>query len=347
MLWLTNKHRSHAQPASEINASRRDWSPALHRCWITSVVGLWLLALVDWTICDRIPFLAVCFYATPPFVVSALAFLAVWIKPTWTTLTSRFERALTPAALLLCGVSLLQGFVVDFRPGSAVTPAPQSLRVVYWNIARGKFAGWSQLADRIREFDADIVAIAEATDDEVQSQDFWKPRFSGYSSLTLGDGLVVLVKGTVLEKPCDVQVKDGTIRHLSLKIGGTPLELILADLPSHPLVSRGPILGSLFQLMESLRDRPTLVVGDFNTPPTSVWFQPWRKDWRHAWEVAGHGYRPTWPLPVPVLALDHVWGNDLLTFHDCAGGWSRASDHRPLIVEFTLNTDRSPKTDSP
>lgn len=345
MLWRIRKHSSQELPGATVTRSRPDWDLPLHRCWVASVVVLWLVALLDWTIRDRIPFLAVCFYATPPFVLSALAFLAAWIKPARAIPGSRFDKRLTRSAFLLCAVSLLHGFLVDFRSGAALASNSGGLRLVYWNIARGKYASWQTLAKQARMLDADIVAIAEATDDEVQSRDFWETHFSGYSVLPLGEGLVVLTKGSVTEVPCDVPVKDGTIRHLLLTAGNTPLDLILADLPSHPLVNRRPILNSLFQLMESLRDRPTLVVGDFNTPPTSVWFQPWRKDWRHAWEVAGHGYRPTWPLPMPVLALDHVWGNTLLTFHDCAGGWSRASDHRPLIVEFTLDTDGSPSTD--
>ncbi len=345
MLWLNRKHRSQEAPGPGIRAARSDWDLPLYRGWVASVAALWLVALMDWTIRDRIPLLAVCFYATPPFVLSALAFLVAFVKPARGTANPRLVRGLTRSALLLCGVSLLHGYLVDFRSGPAFAATPTAKRLVYWNIARGKFASWQTLAKQARLLDADIVAIAEATDDEVQSRDFWETHFTGYAVLPLGDGLVVLAKGTATEIPCDVQVKDGTIRHLLLNVGDTPLDLILADLPSHPLVSRGPILNRLFQLMESRRDHATLVVGDFNTPPASVWFQPWRKDWRHAWEVAGHGYRPTWPLPVPVLALDHVWGNTLLTFHDCAGGWSRASDHRPLIVEFTLNTNGSPKTD--
>lgn len=346
MLWLIRKRRSQNDPIPAVAPSSHGWGPFADRCRTAGIVALWLVALLDWTIRDRIPFLAACFYATPPLVLSGLAFLAVLIKPTRVIPGSRFAWTVTPAALLLCGISLLHWYLVDFRAGSSPSPVPQAMRLVYWNIARGKFATWQQLADRIHQFDADIVAIAEATEDEVQTRDFWEPIFPGYSVLPLGDGLVVLVKGAVSPRPCDVLVKDGTIRHLALEVGGDPLDLILADLPSHPLVFRGPILDRLFQLMESLRDRPTLVVGDFNTPPTSVWFQSWRKDWRHAWEVVGHGYRPTWPLPAPVLALDHVWGNKLVTFHDCVGGWSRASDHRPLIVEFTVNTKKSPKPDS-
>lgn len=345
MLWRNRKHCSQESPGATVTRSRPDWDRPLYRCWAASVVALWLVACLDWTIRDRIPFLAVCFYATPPFVLSALAFLVAFLKPGQRFGNPRLVMRLTWSAWVLCAVSLLHGWLVDFRSGPALASNSGGLRLVYWNIARGNYAGWQTLAKQARMLDADIVAIAEATDDEVQSRDFWETHFSGYSVLPLGEGLVVLTKGTATEVPCDVQVKDGTIRHLLLNVGNTSLDLILADLPSHPLVSRGPILNRLFQLMQSHRDCPTLVVGDFNTPPTSVWFKPWRKDWRHAWEVAGHGYRPTWPLPVPVLALDHVWGNDQLTFHDCAGGWSRASDHRPLIVEFTLTTYGSPKTD--
>lgn len=345
MLWLNRTQRSREAPIPGAKGPPIDWDLPLYRGWVASVLALWLVALMDWTIRDRIPLLAVCFYATPPFVLGALAFLAAFVKPARCMANPRLARRLTRSAFLLCAVSFLQGFYVDFRSGAAFAAVPDAKRLVYWNIARGKFASWQNLAKQTRLLDADIVAIAEATDDEVQSRDFWETHFAGYVVLPLGDGLVVLAKGSVVEVPCDVQVKDGTVRQFCLKVDNTPLDLILADLPSHPLVSRGPILNRLFHLMESHQDHPTLVVGDFNTPPTSVWFQTWRKDWRHAWEVSGHGYRPTWPLPMPVLALDHVWGNARLTFHSCVCGWSRASDHRAVIVDFTMNREGSPKTD--
>ena len=156
------------------------------------------------------------------------------------------------------------------------------------------------------------------------------------SPLPLHGGMVLLVKGEATQQAAGQLAKAGRFRRVAVEVSGIHFDMILADIISDPLSPRGPPLGKLFEIMQAQGATPTLVVGDFNTPPTSVCFDGWRADWSRAWDVAGSGYQPTWPQPLPVLTLDHVWGNRGLTFHRCVCGWSSCSDHRPVIVELTL-----------
>ena len=46
------------------------------------------------------------------------------------------------------------------------------------------------------------------------------------------------------------------------------------------------------------------------------------------------GFAPTWPVPCPVLSLDHVWASRSLAVRTCEQGWSLRSDHRPVLFTF-------------
>ncbi len=82
-----------------------------------------------------------------------------------------------------------------------------------------------------------------------------------------------------------------------------------------------------------------MLLGDFNTPVDSVWLSAIRARFDNAFEVAGNGILATWPLPLPVLALDQVWVSDQLGVSCAKIGWSMLSDHRPVFTEIRFEAD--------
>ena len=51
----------------------------------------------------------------------------------------------------------------------------------------------------------------------------------------------------------------------------------------------------------------TIVLGDFNTPFESVHLKKMKKNFEHAFDKSGQGFRETWPWNLPALSLDHIW----------------------------------------
>jgi endonuclease/exonuclease/phosphatase family metal-dependent hydrolase len=89
---------------------------------------------------------------------------------------------------------------------------------------------------------------------------------------------------------------------------------------------------------------PKLVLGDFNTPGDSVWFVGLRRNYSEVLETAGSGLLATWPFPVPLLGLDHIWVSSGLVPR-CAGkrsGWR--SDHALVwsMLSFASNIAHPP-----
>ncbi len=86
-----------------------------------------------------------------------------------------------------------------------------------------------------------------------------------------------------------------------------------------------------------------IVLGDFNTRPTSPVFAPMAAVLRDARRIAGRRVgRATWPSFAPFLSIDHVLvdeGIEVLE-HRVAGGRRAvvASDHRPVVVDVALGS---------
>jgi endonuclease/exonuclease/phosphatase (EEP) superfamily protein YafD len=314
-------------------------SPGPHARWLTGVwrfcvAAIWLKVAMNLTVRDEVSFLAILYYGLPTvFLAAAAAFLA------WAGRRLSRSAYATWALRCLALAATIAWIHAEFRLGQEAAPPATSVRAVFWNIGRGHFAKWDVVAKSLGEFDADVLAIVEATSDKVQRAKYWKQRLPDYSPLPLDDGILLLVRGQATLREKGSLTDRGKFRRLEVEVRGVRFDLIMADIVSDPWLSRRPTLRKLWEQMQQQADRPTLVVGDFNTPPTSAWFDDWRDEWTRAWDSVGIGYQPTWPQPLPVLTLDHVWGNRWIRFHRCAGGWSNCSDHRPILFDFTV--DRS------
>jgi len=100
---------------------------------------------------------------------------------------------------------------------------------------------------------------------------------------------------------------------------------------------------AVFETLDSIAarnsDLPLLVVGDFNTPLDSVHVDLLRSDLTNAFESSGTGYRETWPVILPVLSLDQIWGNSGIRWHRSWCESSLRSDHRRVVAEFSIAAD--------
>jgi hypothetical protein len=112
------------------------------------------------------------------------------------------------------------------------------------------------------------------------------------------------------------------------------LTVVVADVRSQPWLSREPSLAGI--LKAAAGDPRAIVLGDFNTPPESRWFRPWREQgFTIANDGPRRGFRETWVYGLPVLTLDHIWlgpeWNALRTERSAFG-----SDH--LMVSSRIGT---------
>jgi endonuclease/exonuclease/phosphatase (EEP) superfamily protein YafD len=200
----------------------------------------------------------------------------------------------------------------------------QPIRLLFWNTCRGR-GGWENVAAEIRKHDPDVICLVEAG----------QSSFPEYKISMLGGSIVCIVRGGAGEcTPVDL-TPDSGLRILPVEVNGHSFQCAIVDIESSIFNVRKRPLERLAGALQSL-EGPVIVAGDFNTPSDSVHFAGLTEGFTSAWAERGAGYSATWPVPLPLMDLDQVWHNAGVAIRSFTLGWSSASDHRPVIVEFVV-----------
>lgn len=272
------------------------------------------------------------YYGLQPIVLCVIALIAAgaWLwRRVWTL------GCVASVVALVCGVWTSQtAWVTNIAP-----PATRDgMRVMQWNAARGAM-GWSHVADVIRRESPDIVGLNEAGVDVQKMRALWQGQLPEYRGVITSHEITLLSKLPVRHVAGGFlpSAKYGRYEHFEVLLEGGPVHVVMIDIKSHPFRSRAIPLTAIRGVLLPLRDEPVLLMGDFNTPTDATVFDELRRDYTHAFESVGNGYEATWPTPLPVLAIDHIWANRRVDIHACHIRSTWTSDHRYVVAEFTAD----------
>lgn len=313
-------------------AATADEKP-LPRRWMTRLIfaltaTFWLIGTgLRWTVRDSFQPLAMVFYALPAPVLLVLGLIAT--RCAFRLELKRLRQGLPILLILQTGLWLAGSYGFRSQP----EPPAGSLRIVFWNVCRG-YLDYERIAEDLMAQNADLIAMVEAGPDG-EMPELWQRLCPGYSVERLGSDMMVLVRDGRVER-FDPGQRGDMMRYrvCHLTIRGQPLKLIIADIKSTPWRWRGGSFQTLSDLAGQHSDAPVILCGDFNTPPDSCHADLLRTRLFNSHEVAGEGLRETWPIVLPVLTLDQVWGSDRIEWLRSRALWSAVSDHRAVTAEF-------------
>ena len=263
-----------------------------------------------------------CFYV-PSAVVAAGLTLVVGLY-------AADRRRVALAALAAAAPVLAVVGRVENRLDRAPADRPGDYRLVHWNTGgRPARPGVVEylLAER-----ADVYVLTD-TPGPAHTEHFRARLGPAYAAATFAN-LAVVGRGTVRPGDRLVDRAGFVVRAVAwTPPAGRPVALVVADLPSSVFVARDPLLRELTAVVEARR--PDLVVGDFNAPRRSRALAALPAGYAHAYETAGGGYGATWPVPVPVYALDHcLHGPRVAARAYRLGGRGGDSDHLYQAFDF-------------
>lgn len=296
--------------------------------WVLAVSGpvLAVAWIVGWLGKDRSIFTIWFYFIPAPVAAAGLVALLVALRGKgWPA-----ARWFTKAAL---GLMLLKILLVDCAWNRAATDHGATMRVVHWNAERGSRGVEKQFASLAGER-ADICVYSESPR---------KGDLRSLAQLQLGMPYLVDAAGmTLMSKyPCtpaetiELSNARGWVSRIATPQG--PLDLVIVDIISHPLIDRFvPVQELTTWLDRHGTNVPVLVLGDFNTPRDSLSFERLRRRLRHGYEVAGSGWPYTWPVPLPVFAIDHAWFSPGVTMQRYRLRSTLLSDHRRQVMEIRL-----------
>ena len=274
---------------------------------------------------DRHPLPGVIFYATPWPVLAGLAFgLACYALG-----RQRRVRALVLALVLAgSGAMWMRQSFVHAHPA----PGDVAMRLVYWNASRPKMRR-AQCVSYLQSLHADIIAVGESN---VYTDDFpaeWRDGFPGRSLLQRA-GFVLITPEPPISTEFGRLADRGDYLLARCLVKEHAVAVLLVDFETRVGSSKAAPFARLAEIIAAHRDEPLVVMGDFNTPHDSVHFDSWRRDFCEAFETGGHGFSETWPVPFPLLRIDHCWLGQRWRAVNCELGWSLLSDHRAIVADL-------------
>lgn len=305
------------------------WQRLLRLTHVTGFAMLVLGLLLQFVLKDRVFGFRLLFYAMPkPCLLVLAVTLLVW------------PQAAGRLRLLSAGAALLLGLTwagSSWRgPAQAAMPAEPvagEVRLLFWNLCRphGVHNG---LVEVVREFKPQVVACVEPGRHEMeQTCRLYEAQLPGYKAQWMPRGILWL--STVPARYRARGKLDGMGAYARFEVSGLgpSFPVVVADVHPHPFHWRK---GQLMDALAQTGGMPDAwLLGDFNTPLESVLLEPYRSQMTHALEAAGHGFKETWPLGLPLLSLDHAWIGRQWEILDAQKVWRVPdSDHAALLVRL-------------
>ncbi|ULH16174.1 endonuclease/exonuclease/phosphatase family protein [Deinococcus sp. KNUC1210] len=219
--------------------------------------------------------------------------------------------------------------------------AAPTLRLMTYNIARGA-GGAEALGAAIRAQNPDVVCLQETNTLPAETLDPLLRGLPEYRAVRSRE-VVLLSRFPVLaQQQRPLTGSRRTLLSATLEVRGQRLNVIDAHFTTVPLRggwleardARQQQLGALLSMATALPGA-LAVCGDFNTPPRGLIYAALKRTFGNAFEQAGTGFGYSFPSGFPVVRIDHVWLRGVRAVSAIVPD-SRASDHRPLVVELVL-----------
>jgi vancomycin resistance protein VanJ len=306
--------------------------------WAAAVLAL-LLWLSTTLIAERsVPTLLLTYFFLPQF----------WLPPAvLLLLVSAYRRnrwaALGSLLALAVDLSLLGWQGHGARSGQA------DFRLMTYNIARGgageRPAGQgaaAALAGTILAERPDMICLQEINGLQPELFSELTARLPGYVAVRSREVAILTRFPLLVSHETVLPGTERTLLSAALNVHGKRVTVLDAHFTT--VLLRGGWAGARdrreAQMQAVLKEAqqtagPFIACGDFNTPAHGQVYAALKQGFGNAFEEAGSGFGFTFPARFPLVRIDHVW---LRGAHAAAARVpaSRASDHRPLVVDVAL-----------
>lgn len=284
---------------------------------------------------DLLPGLAGIYYLTPTPVIAAVFLFPAFLHALW-------KRRRRP--LVLYGLAGLLLAAWPFRgvlfPPPAVESPGEGRRVVFWTPDHYNFTTVDEAFAYLRGLDADIIGLVEGSVDIGRQRRCANELFPNYTMELLDYSMLVFHRGRTLERSFTF-VGDGrgalSTVEIALPDTGQRLRVALYDQVSNPFLHRGDSLRETVRILMEKPELPTLLMGDFNLPKSSLLLRPVREHFEATRPRGRVGLPHTYPRFLPLVTIDQVWTRGDFTLHHARILDTTLSWHRPIVLNLSLH----------
>ena len=231
--------------------------------------------------------------------------------------------------------------------GAQPPPAKMAgtMRAIQLNV-NTEFGNSELVSNFLKESRPDILALEEINDQWVTDLQ-WLVEFYPYSCIEEREdnfGICLLSKFPITKSEI-VYIGDGSVPSIVATIDTLQGKLVvIATHPPPPISAlysqwRNSQLNELPEYTKT--PLPTILIGDLNVTPWNYHFKKLLKKSGLINSSQGRGIYPTWPnkkliLPIPI---DHFLHSSSIYIADKKIAPNVGSDHRPIIVDFSIKND--------
>lgn len=293
--------------------------------WLALFVGiilqLWLKDYhVSW---------AMFFYAMPKPCLIGLAFALMVISH-----RVRWRQVVACTAMVSLTIWWLVNSYspVRHQPRQATTGTGKEVTLLYWNLCR-PYGLDREAVDLVMQHQPHVVAFVEPGKEAGQLTASYESMLPGYKAAWMPRGILWLSRVPSRYRERGKLEGLGAYARFDVDGLGPTFPVVVADVFPGIFHSREQQLQEAFA--QSMKRRDAILVGDFNTPLESQFFDEPRKSFVNALDVMGTGFRETWPVGLPLLSIDHVWIGSDWEVLDAQKIWCLSgSDHAAILVRL-------------
>lgn len=288
------------------------------------LVGYALLLVIHFLLKDHIFPISIVFYAfpLPILIVTALGLVVLFFR------RKQYRLTLMITALLLTFI-----WWKNYYFETETKHQQKISKLLYWNLAKRSQLPIAYISEKVNQHQPEILAFVEAPHTTLKNLDALKKALPNYSFKTLDGAMLIAAKGDIELLDFDLEEDNYKINLLKIKTNTLNLKLILTDLTANVFVNKEIPLS--FVSNSAKTNDVDIIVGDFNTPYESVYFDEYKQNFT-SFHTYNNGLTATWPLGIPLFEIDHMWMSNKHQPQYLNKYYSDASDHALLISEFII-----------
>ncbi|MGJ8590910.1 MAG: endonuclease/exonuclease/phosphatase family protein [Aquaticitalea sp.] len=281
------------------------------------------LVIVHFVVKDRFQYISALYYGCPLPIIIIFGLMVAFIF--------RKRKPLNYLLLLALLAMGIYYFTHYFGTAYDDDSGAETSRILFWNVAQKQPMPTDLLIKHIKDSKAEIIALVEAIDVSDEDLHILKTALPEYQFQALNGEMFIGVKGTIEFVVFDSEEIIYRYNYLTLKIDNEEVSVMIADVYASPLLNKEIPLQIIHQVAKE--NKTDILVGDFNTPYESVFFESFKEDF-NSFHPYSLGLSSTWPIPIPMIEIDQIWMDKSFQPIQMEKFSYDASDHKLLIAEY-------------
>ncbi|MEZ4803652.1 MAG: endonuclease/exonuclease/phosphatase family protein [Gelidibacter sp.] len=279
------------------------------------------LLFIHFILKDRYYTFSILYYACPLPLIILFGLLV-------TLLFFSKKRIFYILIVLLVGMNCY--FFLHYFGAAAEEDKIATSSILFWNVAENKPLPTDIITEKIDQYHPEIIALVEALPSQ-EDLNVLKKACPDYQFQKLYGTMLVGIKGSIDNVEFKAKTSVYKFNFIKATINGKLFKIMIADVNAVPFFNKKFPLDFIHDF--SQKHKVDVLLGDFNTPYESVFFENFKQDY-YSFHPYSIGMTSTWPTKFPVIEIDQIWIGNKFQPIKMDKFCYKLSDHKMLLAKY-------------